>query len=131
MRLMCKNMLLFLRHQFDLYSYDTLYGCEFNGCEKTHSLNLLFYYFKLVYHQWKKSARLKYTQLQMEASEPKWVNSNDIKHGVNSLRLRDLQLYNFVMVVSNFINFTKLNFFNRKSKFRCVMWDATSHCETH
>ena len=28
----------------------------------------------------------------MEASEPKWVNSNDIQYGVNSHRLGDLQM---------------------------------------
>ena len=28
----------------------------------------------------------------MEASEPKWVNPDDIQYGVNSLRLEGLQL---------------------------------------
>ena len=31
-------------------------------------------------------------ELQMEASEPKWVNPNDIQYVVNSLRLGGLQI---------------------------------------
>ena len=48
--------------------------------------------FKL-YKIWSKYDPIFNVKLKMEASEPKWVNPNDIQYAVNSLRLEGLQIY--------------------------------------
>ena len=37
----------------------------------------------------------------MEASEPKWINSNYIQHRVNSLRLGSLHMISFVLILKS------------------------------
>ena len=65
----------------------------------------------------------------MEASEPKWVNPDDIKYGVNSIRLGHLQIYKQISVLKSLIISTVLKveyttqFFFCKSYIKSLKYD--------
>ena len=62
----------------------------------------------------------------MEASEPKWVDSNYIWYGVNSLRLRDFQLYQeyvFMLYAKGLL----VGFCSGKSKYFLFFFQCINH----